>query len=199
MITISYSNRKMGAIPSFSLPSGLSCRADAPCRKECYARRMERLYSNTKKSYINNWNEWVKDPISVEKQIIGYAYMCRVFRWHVSGDIIDRKYFEMMIHVALECDKTKFLAFTKKYEIVNQYLKEGLSIPENLIIVFSAWKGFEFENSFNLPAAHVMYKNGETTAPISAKLCKGNCYDCVIEDGGCWSLKNGEHVVFMKH
>ena len=199
MITISNGNRKMGAIPSFSLPQGITCRPDAPCKKECYAKRMERLYENVKKSYYNNFQEWKNNPIAVEKQIIAVAYISKLFRWHVSGDIIDRNYFEMMIRVAKVCNQTKFLCFTKKFEIVNTYLFERNKLPDNLIIVFSDWKGLYLENPFNLPIAHVMYKNGETTAPNGSKLCKGNCYDCVVEDGGCWNLKCGENVVFMKH
>lgn len=199
MITISNGNRKMGAIPSFSLPQGITCRADAPCKKECYAKRMERLYKNTKISYYNNLNEWQTDPYGVEKQIIGHAYISKLFRWHVSGDIVNEKYFEMMVRVANSCVQTKFLCFTKKFEIVNTYLRKGYVLPDNLIVVFSAWKGFNLENPFNLPVAHMMYKTGETTAPNGSKLCKGNCFNCVMEDGGCWNLKCGDNVVFMKH
>ena len=199
MITISNGNRKMGTIPSFFLPCGVTCRHDAPCKKECYARRIERLYKNTKDSYYHNLDEWIKNPKGVEKQIVGCAYFSKLFRWHVAGDIVDEKYLEMMIRVAQECNQTIFLAFTKKYEMINTYFETGNSLPDNLIIVFSVWKGLNFKNQYNLPVAHVLYKNGETTAPDGAKLCSGNCFDCAREDGGCWSLKNGEYVVFMKH
>lgn len=35
-LNISEGNSKMDAIPSFSLPPVITCRPDAPCRKECY-------------------------------------------------------------------------------------------------------------------------------------------------------------------
>lgn len=32
-----------------------------------------------------------------------------------------------------------------------------------------------------------------------ARECAGNCTECAITDGGCWSLKSGEQVVFNEH
>ncbi|ETD17192.1 hypothetical protein [[Ruminococcus] lactaris] len=55
------------------------------------------------------------------------------------------------------------------------------------------------ENPLSLPEAHVRYRDGTTTARDDAVECAGNCTECAITDGGCWSLQNGEQVVFNEH
>lgn len=50
-----------------------------------------------------------------------------------------------------------------------------------------------------LPEAHVLYRDGTTTAREDAKKCGGNCTECACISGGCWSLKKGEQVVFKEH
>ena len=91
------------------------------------------------------------------------------------------------------------LGFTKKYEIVNDYLSSGGSFPKNLHIILSAWVGLEMQNPFCLPEAHVRYTDRTTTARDDAKLCGGNCSECACTDDGCWTLQCGEQVVFNEH
>ena len=55
------------------------------------------------------------------------------------------------------------------------------------------------DNPFQLPEAHVRYKDGTTTARPDAKECGGNCTECACTSGGCWSLHTGEQVVFNEH
>ena len=101
---------------------------------------MEKRYKNVRNAYQNNLDMFLDAPLEFEKQAVGAAYPSRYFRWHVSGDILNQSYFEMMIYIARVCKYTQFLAFTKKYELVNTYLSGGGVIPENLKIVFSVWK-----------------------------------------------------------
>lgn len=198
-LSVSNGNMKMGAIPSISLPSIKSCRSDAPCASKCYACRMEKRYKNVKNAYQNNLDMFLDAPLEFEKQAVGAAYPSRYFRWHVSGDILNQSYFEMMIEVARVCKLTQFLAFTKKYELVNTYLSGGSMIPDNLKIVFSVWKGLDCNNPYHLPEAHVLYKDGTTTAPDNAKVCGGNCYNCICQGIGCWEMKHGESIMFKEH
>jgi hypothetical protein len=125
--------------------------------------------------------------------------MSRFFRFHVSGDIVDNVYLAHMVEIAERNPHCEILCFTKKYEIINQHLDFGGTIPKNLHIILSAWVGLEMVNPFSLPEAHVRYRDGTTTARDDAKECSGNCSECAITDGGCWSLKNGEQVVFNEH
>ena len=88
---------------------------------------------------------------------------------------------------------------TKKYDIINTALAVGTEIPENLHIIMSVWRNLECKNPYELPEAHVRYKTGGTTAGYGAIECGGNCTECAITAGGCWTLKNGEQVVFNEH
>lgn len=93
----------------------------------------------------------------------------------------------------------RFYALRKKYDIVNTYLDSGKSIPKNLHLVFSVWRNLDCDNPHSLPEAHVRYRDGTTTAVDTAVECGGNCTECAITDGGCWTLKKGEQVIFNEH
>ena len=69
MIKISLTNAKLGGtIPSLNLPTA-TCRADAPCKKGCYAKRGNWLYKNVIESLENNLKEFLKENnIKFEKQ-----------------------------------------------------------------------------------------------------------------------------------
>lgn len=125
--------------------------------------------------------------------------MSRFFRYHVSGDIPDNVYFTHMVEIAERNSHCEMLCFTKKYNIVNNYLDSGKKIPQNLHIIFSGWRDIKMVNPYNLPEAHVKYRDGSTTAREDAKLCSGNCTDCAITDDGCWALASGQQVVFNEH
>lgn len=102
-----------------------------------------------------------------------------------------------MIRVAKQCKQVKFLCFTKKFDIVNDYLKEN-KLPKNLKIIFSAWhKAFKVDNPFNLPVAYVFFKKQELNPeiPVFAIPCGGSCPECLA----CWSLENGQSVFFNQH
>lgn len=188
MVSISKGNIKMGAIQSVSLPAELTCR-ECECNKKCYAKRMERLRPNVKAAYQNNLDILVNDPATYWREVEAAVMASRFFRFHVSGDIPDSEYLAHMVDIAEGNSHCEILCFTKKYEIVNDFLeKEG--IPSNLHLIFSVWTGLEVKNPYRLPEAHVRYKDGSTTAAETAIPCHGNCTDCAIVDGGCWSLKH---------
>lgn len=199
---ISLTNSKLsGQIPSVNLPAIKTCRADAPCKHLCYATKGNFKYPNVEKSHLENLAHFVtnkdayfNDIIEFLSGLVSYKY----FRFHSSGDIVNDDYFLGMIKVAKKCKNIKFLAFTKKFEIVNNYLKNGGVIPKNLKIVFSAWdKNFKIDNPYNLPTTYVYFKDEKLNPDIPdlAIPCVGKCYECQA----CWGLKNGQAVVFKQH
>ena len=203
MIKISTTNKKLGKfIPSLNLPPIKTCRAKAPCAKGCYACKGTWNYKNVKDSLNNNLVQFGLNKDKFFNEVINYLnngdVIYKYFRWHSSGDIINLDYLKGMIKTALACKQTKFLAFTKKFEIVNEYLANGGKIPSNLKIVFSAWdKDFTFENPYNLPIAYVEFSNKEKnpTIPQSAFKCNGECKSCKV----CWFLKKKQSVKFTQH
>lgn len=126
--------------------------------------------------------------------------MTRFFRFHVSGDIPDDDYFAHMVAIAARNPHCEILCFTKKFPIVNRFLDmSGGALPENLHVLFSGWKGLTMENPYNLPEAHVLYRDGTTTAKPGYISCGGNCSSCAVTGCGCWVLKRGQQIVFNEH
>ena len=78
-------------------------------------------------------------------------------------------------------------------------IEDGEEIPDNLHVIFSGWRYLKMDNPYNLPEAHVLYKDGTTTANESAVLCTGNCTNCARQNGGCWSLKPGQQILLKQH
>lgn len=198
-VKISNGNAKMGAIPSVSLPAGVTCRSDCECSKKCYAKRLERMRPSVRQAYKHNYDLLNGDPNTYWREVEASIMMSRFFRFHVSGDIPDATYFEHMVDIARTNTHCEILCFTKKYDIVNSHINIIGKLPKNLHIIFSGWHDIEMVNPYNLPEAHVRYRDGSTTAREDAKLCGGNCTECAITDGGCWTAKHGEQVVFNEH
>ena len=197
-VKISPGNSKLGAIPSVSLPSVLTCRVCA-CQKKCYARKLERMRKSVAAAYAHNLNILQNDPDVYWREVEAAIMMSRFFRFHVSGDIPDMDYLVHMVDVSARNQHCQILCFTKKYELVNEHIEKHGPLPNNLHMVFSGWVGLKMVNPFSLPEAHVRYRDGSTTAAPGATDCGGNCTECAVTDGGCWSLKAGEQVVFKEH
>lgn len=199
-IKISPGNIKMGAIPSVSLPAGVTCRKNCLCWAKCYAHKLERIRKSVREAYESNYKLLLEEPDTYWREVNATVMLNRYFRFHVSGDIVDMDYLVNMVKVAKDNPHCQILCFTKQYELVNEYLdnhKEGF--PSNLHIIFSVWDGMECPNPHNLPEAHVRYRDGHTTARDDAYECGGNCADCAVVECGCWVLEDGEQIIFNEH
>ena len=201
-VVISKGNIKMGQIQSVSLPPIVTCSASAYkfCGKKCYARKICKLRRTVRESYDNNLDILLNDKELFWREVEGSIKLTTYFRFFVSGDIYDKDFLENMVLCARKNKHCNILCFTKKYSLVNEYL-EHHRLPKNLNIVFSAWKGLEMPNPFNLPTAEVMYKDGTSTAEEGKKYiyCSGNCSECISEKRSCWNLRKGEGVIFAEH
>lgn len=196
-ISISNGNAKMGAIPSVSLPPVKTCAAGCTCARKCYAAKLCRIYPSVKNAYDRNLDILTTDAGAYWQQVRATAIVARFFRYHVSGDIPNAEYFAQMIETANAAPGTMFLAFTKQYKIVNDYINNGGAIPHNLKIIFSLWDGMTTPNPHGLPTAAVIFKGSEP-AP-DWKICGGNCSACAVSGAGCWNLKSGETIAFYEH
>lgn len=196
-ISISKGNSKMGFIPSVSLPPIVTCAAGCKCAKKCYAAKLCKLRPNVRKAYQGNLDALLEDEENYWYQVNHAVKMAKYFRFHVSGDIVDYHYFESMVLTAERNPGTNILAFTKQYDIVNQYLDIFGYLPENLKIIFSAWPGMPMDNRHNMPVANVIFRGSEPAD--NWKICGGNCSECACRGVGCWELKKGEHIAFYEH
>lgn len=196
-VSISNGNRKMGQIPSVSLPPVITCKNCSTCAKKCYAAKLCRIYKSVREAYNNNLEILKADRDSYFLQVKAAATMSRYFRFHVSGDIIDSDYLDRMVKMARELKGTEFLAFTKNYEDANAYF-ETHKKPRNLHLIFSLpFTGATINNPHNLPTAAVIMKGQEPDD--NWKICGGNCSECACQGVGCWQLKKGETIAFYEH
>lgn len=198
-VHISRGNSKMGEIPSVSLPAGLTCRDDVPCRPRCYAARLERFRPNVHDNYEDNYRILLEEPDTYWREVEAAVMLSRFFRFHVSGDIPNYEYLVRLSDVMRRNPHCVGLIFTKRFSLVNEYLDKGNKLPENLKVIFSGWDGLQMENPHNLPEAHVIEKDGSTTARPDAVPCSGNCAECAVTDAGCWTIGPGQQVVFHIH
>ena len=196
-VSISKGNSKMGAIPSVSLPACVTCNPGAPCFKKCYARRMSARRATVRDAYARNFDILTSDPGAYWLQVKAAAITARFFRYHVSGDIPNAEYFYNMVALAWELPNTNFLAFTKQYQIVNDFLNNGGRYPANMKIIFSNWGAWKCKNPYELPQCEIIIKGSEP-AP-GWKICGGNCTACACAGIGCWELKNGETIAIYEH
>ena len=196
-VSISKGNRKMGAIPSVSLPPVVTCHNCETCAKKCYAVKLARIYKTTRDAWNCNFDILWHDRDNYFNQVTAAAMISGFFRFHVSGDIVDIDYLDRMCKTARKCKNTRFLAFTKNYRDVNTYLMNHKK-PRNLQLIFSLpFNGAKIDNPHNLPTAAVILK-GTEPAP-DYKICGGNCTECACRGVGCWELKKGEIIAFYEH
>ena len=202
LISVNNGNGKTGkGCLTLSVPT-LTCDPNAPCRKTCYCMKGNQTYPNVCGAYYRNYRIWCEDPQGFEEQL---AHVLKyeglpLFRWHDAGEIVDEKYLAMMFRIAIKFPDVKFLAYTKKYDLVNEFLKEHI-IPENLCLRFSAWdKNWVVPNPWNLPMAYVDFtdKSKNPEIPNNAFRCKGGkeytCTTCRM----CF-MKQVKNVVFAQH
>ena len=199
---ISTGNDKMGAIPSFSLPSGVTCSALAckTCHKDCYARYMELRFKTVRQSYAWNYDMVTKNMEKCHEWLNWWfdsPNAPRLFRIHVSGDFFSLEYWWMWLHIAKKHPGTKFMAFTKQFDVVIVSAIMG-NIPDNLVLIASAWPGVDLPEwvERRLPIAY-MQDGTETRIPENAHHCNGDCSgEC---SAYCWTMKPGDAVYFDKH
>lgn len=176
------------------------CKNCSGCKKECYdiinvcfqpAVQNDRARNSAvhKADIKRFWNE-------VELQVIcNYVTELRI---NVGGDLIYEDFFYIN-EIAKRNPKTDILFFTKTYDDINKFLDEN-EFESNVHAIMSAWEGMEMENPHNMPTSHVLYVDGKTTAPeFGAIYCGGNCSECHFNSDGCFSLKNGQAVIFPAH
>lgn len=201
-ISMSNNNSKTGkACLNLAFPV-VTCRPDAPCKAECYAGKGCQQIATVQGAYYRNLRLYYDNPDNFFEQIyckIKFSGLPKV-RWFDSGDIADAEFFERMIELYKKTPDVKHMAFTKKYEIVNEYIDKHGALPDNFNVMFSAWhKLWAVPNPHNLPVAYVDFKDKTLNPefPKSAFVCPGRestCSAC----GVCFN-KKVKAVLFHQH
>lgn len=199
MFKVSKGNSKLGKIYNWNLPAVVTCRKNAPCIKDCYACKGFYRMTSVKKCYEENLRSFIEDPEETESDIFNQLPESGYCRIHSSGDFYNMEYLEMCVRIAINKPDMKFLAFTKKYELVNEYMNKYAYLPDNFTIVFSLWEGLELEdNSWEFPYSLVSPEHIDNLgAFFPDNTCCGSCVNCKK----CWELRRNkvDYIIFAKH
>ena len=188
-LCISKGNRKIGRALNVSLPPILSCGNCKECKHFCYDVRACLQYPNTViNARIRNYVILLKDReryFNLIDEACSRRKQNKMFRWHVSGDIIDIDYFCRMVEIARKHSDFTFWTYTKMYNIVNEYCDRygRESIPGNLSVMFSEWKGMPIVNPYHFGEFRALYADEEI--PANTYYCPGNCEICKECRRGC--------------
>lgn len=189
-IHISKGNRKIGWTHNFSLAPGLSCANCSGCLKLCYDVKACLQYVNVRIARAENTAMMYMNRAETFAQIAMYISRKRahkVFRWHVSGDILDVDYFDRMVQIAILFPDWTFWTYTKNYNAVNEWIRihggTRESVPSNLSVMYSEWAGMPMRNPYGMPTFRCVMP-GEKHSP-DAWQCPGNCTACLQAGHGC--------------
>ena len=201
-IRLSYGNRKTSSlVPSVSLIPIADCGNCKLCSRGCYDIRNVCCYKQSQAQRAVNSAILTQDRDRYFDEVEAACKFLRFFRWHIGGDIKDEDYLRRMIRVAVRVPHCEFLCFTKMYDVVNFCLERMWSFPANLHIIFSDWRGAEFDNPHNIPVSSPRWADG-TTGPHcgeNAFMCPSNCAECAEAGTGCWGAKPGDTILFEAH
>lgn len=200
-VRIQKGNSKTGAnCYTVSLLPVIDCKNCGKCKNNCYDLKSDMIYPRVITDRARNSAIHSADPVRYWHEIdmqIKLNYI-QELRLNVGGDLTDND-FAYVARLGEDNPRTQIMFFTKNYKGINKFLDND-SFPENVHPIMSAWQGMKMDNPHNLPCSHVLYEDGKTTAPLyGAYFCQGNCSKCAFNGEGCWSLKNGEHVIFKAH
>lgn len=186
-VSISKGNSKIGKVMNVSLPAIFTCGHCKECKGYCYDIRDCR-YSNVVNARARNYVAMIRDIDNYFSQI--WAAMSRrrinkYFRFHVGGDIPSMMYFEYMVETARKFPDWIIWSYTKEYAIVNEWIRRNGSLPSNLTIMFSEWRGLPMDNPYNMPEFRVIFK-GENVPADCTWICPGCCDICKLgKKRGC--------------
>ena len=198
-VSISKANSKMGAVASVSLLPFITCPTTCKCTcgSACYAAKLANLRPNVRHAWAVNTILAIYKPAQYWAEVEQAVKAVRFFRFHVSGDIMNKAYFHHMVDIANNNPHTEILCFTKQYDFVNAMIEKGFAVPANLHLLFSGWTNLEPVNPHNFPETNIIERGAEP-AP-NWKVCSGNCFSCAINGAGCWTACKGETIAFHKH
>lgn len=207
-LSLARDNTKLGRVLNISLPPPKSCDTSMPCfKKGCYAmKHCYTIYPNTRAAWDGNLEVWrVKGYIPYFSAIHSAIEKVRpdLFRWHVGGDIPaghsaeGEAYVSGMVATAHRFPNTKFLVFTKRYDLIRLNARR-IRACKNLNVVLSMWPGVKLSELTRKAWPLVWMrtkKDPDPRIPADAKECEGRCDKCQA----CWNMKAGESAVIDYH
>jgi len=200
---ISTRNSKMPgtsyAVDAFACKTGskLAKVPGSPC-SVCYARKLQNLRPSVDKGWKENLAKWeASDPVqwaeAMAFQISRYS-ADGYHRWFDSGDL---QSVEMLWAIAKVCEMTPLVRHwlpTQERGILKEYLDQGWTIPDNLVVRVSA-SMVDGKPGREGHTSNVVSKDKpETGHRCPASKQGNNCGDC----RACWN-PDVRNVSYVKH
>lgn len=198
-------NSKLRGIPAFNLAPGRTCspEACAHCLKDgCYAVKNACChgYNLDENNCLRAWTENTALAFNhmreLEKALDAWLTENRpaLFRIHSSGDFFSVEYARMWRRIAMRHAETRFLAFTKQFDVVRHVHFYKL---DNFELVLSGWTGVNVPDDLRRHYRVAWCNDGtETHIPADAIHCPGDCNAC----RACWYLSRmKKDSYFDKH
>lgn len=189
-LVFSNGNRKIGRVLNISTAAIITCKCNV-CHGICYDIKACIQYQNVRNARAKNTALLLKDRDEFFRQIdekMSRRRRNKYFRFHVGGEILDADYFRRMVEIARNHPDFTIWTYTKFYKAVNDYVEKygRESIPENMTVMFSEWRGFPMVNPYGFPEFRVVFKDDEVKpSPDSVWYCPGNCDICKAAHRGC--------------
>jgi len=166
------------------------------CSK-CYAMKGNYVFPKVKSALYNRLETLKNKTLWIDSMVflINTRNM-KHFRWHDSGDLQSTEHLKMIVEVCRKTENTRHWLPTRENKIVTEAIKEGLNIPENLIIRLSAMS-FDKQAPENTARKFGLQVSGATkltdgTCPAWKQ--GGECKEC----RNCWN-KSVFNVVYKAH
>lgn len=187
-LVISNGNIKIGNTMNVSIAPIITCKNCRNCKFHCYDVKACLQYKNVRTARAKNTALFMSDRDLFFSQLWDRMSRRRVnkfLRFHVSGEIVDLDHFCRIVETARRFPDFRIWTYTKVYWIVNEYCRiyGKESIPENLSVMFSEWRGVPIDNPFSFPVFRCI-EEGEQI-PEGMNHCPGNCNACKLSGTGC--------------
>lgn len=175
-ISVGSGNRKIGFIPSWSLPQVKTCnkRLVRFCMGRCYSNRIKLMFPNVWDMWEHNLWMLENHPVLTELLLRKFLYMAlpRVMRLHVSGDFYSRAYLDMWRRIARDNPDTVFYGYSKMDGI------DHASLPDNLRILRSQWPKMPPPRQKGVKRNCWVQDGTDKRVPKDAFKCPGDCPRC---------------------
>lgn len=191
----------------FDLPACYCCPyATDWCKKYCYAKSPQDIFKDSVlNSRMRNYEEskkesFIKDMIDIiEFNLQRKKFKTKnkiYFRFHGSGDIYSKEYFEKLISITNHFKSNKkivFQTYTKSLPIISQYDINNI----NLKIIFSVvqdTKEIDINKAKSLGLS-IFNAVSQTDDISNGYVCKGDCSKCQV----CYEKNNIETIYVETH
>ena len=166
--------------------------SDAVCRK-CYSAAM---LQGVRQNCIPPWekNSKILSGSVLEKDQLP-VILDKVFRFHAHGELINSNHLENYINICRKNSDTVFALWTKRKNLISDYVKSGRALPDNLILIYSNPKTNKVLT--RVPVNFDKVFNASDSGRVSRGQieCTGkDCAACMA----CYVKDNGKNIIVEK-